>query len=1226
MSQLLTDTRNKLGKIASPDAFEALATAVLREAEPLYASIIHVGTNSDGRAIRSPVDGIAIYRAEGNRRLLMAQHTITARKDLKGKWLDQTKGDVFKAKAILAQERGRNAVEDATLVLTCTCDPSEDLIRDVHAAAGSALAVDLWPASRIADFLDRHPEGQWLRQRQFGDPAIRLSSSQAREISAKSVADYLPLVSRAEAIPRLLDSSLVRFAKESRGAGFVIGESGLGKSVALRRLCDEWLSNGGIAFVMPHEFVEQASTIEQAICSCLRQWSPELELGCGHAALSLASIEHPLLIVVEDVNRSSNPQRIVERLVGWSVAKKEGEKGSAGTHSWRLLCPVWRGNSGLSDSQLKDHVAQRSFVVDRFERSEAVAAIASKASTAGVSLTELEQNDLAEALGDDPLLIGLNRQWSAPSSDDAIRSYIDGIINDMADDILLAGDLRDALQSLCERMVEARCIYPGWTQIRLWFSEEDGVLPALRRLIEQGRIIHQEAHTGPERLAYRHDRVRDHLLGAAVVRLIVADRLGEDLWQEPYYSELIGLALPNLSAVTIHNAAKHNPPALFAALQKKGLDQHLRDELVKAAQSWADSTEFAGDANDQRRHHAMRFLARTDADFVLDLAKRFPFSYLQIEAMVRNGSARAAAARCASSDPGTNDRWRDRMIEHALSMHPNFISDLADLICSADTEPKLFEGALNLAGEIGDPKLCDALAARWASTEGKALTSGWLWASLRCCPPIDHPLAGELCELWRMMPTKERRGDNKHDSNPRWDIARHSLPGGFKRKPEPASIAFMIARSRKDRRLNHILTSILRKVNSTEAILHAAETAGRISRRAERSGGINFFASDLSREWSPDENGQALSENSRSALARIWRNKRRNRFDRKAAFLIWKQTPKAVELAELSALEADLVLADDALRCRLREGDQSALPLLKQRIWNTERGHYWWYNARRVGLGGLQEDVARFLDERRAKPPIDDGSSRGDHIVSELLMDARDDFAANSIVTHWDHLQFSPVFVQAALFLARPETVSLAHQALAESAEPGKLLEHIDSHWGVKTFERPGISEVAQLQTLEPVLKEISQLQFGDLYISHMFEAANDLGALEWRIEHLDPLITKSGRANCPYNKEALFASLDEEVAMTVSRDSRWFHIDHWFEWREKELWSRDALIEIIGEWAASRDNEHSAALLCETLLRFGERKDLRWLDRLSAERQETCADKISDCIYGVKRRALNGA
>ncbi len=187
MPSLVTQTRELLSKLASPDEFEALGTPVLRAAVPAYASLLHVGTNASGRAVRSPVDGIGIRVHRGGRHLLLVQHTITARKDLRQKWLKDESGDIAKAKAIFDKEVARKAVQGATLVITSTTDPDEALIRDVHAAVGDGLRIDLWSASRIADFLDRNPEGQWLRQQQFGTESIRLSASQARAISKQSL-------------------------------------------------------------------------------------------------------------------------------------------------------------------------------------------------------------------------------------------------------------------------------------------------------------------------------------------------------------------------------------------------------------------------------------------------------------------------------------------------------------------------------------------------------------------------------------------------------------------------------------------------------------------------------------------------------------------------------------------------------------------------------------------------------------------------------------------------------------------------------------------------------------------------------------------------------------------------------------------------------------------------------------------------------------------------------
>jgi hypothetical protein len=1221
MQTLLTQTRKQLSELGSPDEFEALVTGVLRAAVPGYAALHHVGTNASGRAVRSPVDGIGIHRNGSH--LVLVQHTITARRGLRRKWLGEKDGDVVKAREIFRTEIARGSVASGTLVLACSTDPDEKLIRDVHATVADGLKVDLWSGSRIADFLDRHPEGQWLRERQFGTEALRLSVFQARAISEQSLNAYLPLVARGDSVPRALDAVLAEFARKGRGTGFVIGESGLGKSVGLRRLADEWLSQGGVALILAHELIEQASTIEQAIAAGLRQWAPSLELGCGHSALGLSTAESPILLIVEDVNRSPNPRRIIERLIGWSAVGKTDAEGGLVAKPWRLLCPVWRGNAELPHGDLRDHVMRNSLVVDRFERKEAVEAIRGRAIRHGIQLTALQCNDLAAALGDDPLLIGLNRDWSSPSPQTAMQSFVTTNIDGVADDRLLASDLRHALDELAGRMVEQRAIYPKWRQIRGWLAGDADMLAAIRRLIDRRQIIHLNTGGADERLAYRHDRVRDYLLTQALARLIGAGRLTPELWSDPWYAALIGGALPLLPASAISETATYNPVALFAALQGGGFDDERRRLLIEAAQAWISSPAFSAEAADQQRHHAIRFLARTDGTFVAGLAKGFPFSSQQLEVLVRNGSARAGAALCLNREPGFNHPWRDRVIAHAVSRHPGFVPDLAGLIRNPDCSGKLLEGALYLAGEIGDPALCDALAARWTRDGGCRLSMGWLWAVLRCCPPVRHPLATTLCDLWATLPAKERQKGEERDSNPRWDIAGYSLPWAFARKPEPSAIAFLIARAKQDRRLEHVLSSILQKIDLPEAVIYVVRLSARISRRVEKNRGVNLFASLLESTWSPERRGRALSAQSRAALAQTWRNRRLNRFDRRSALFVWCLTPTREDLAELAMLEADSALADTALRTRLSAGDQSAIPLLRQRIWSAERGGHWWYHARRVGLAGLREDIQRYLEEHRIDASADGHVTDHDHILAELLMDSRDEFAVQTIIANWPYLKKSPLFVQAALYLATPETVALARSAITESAAPEKMLEHIDMNWGIKTDGRAGVVDLRQLEALEPYYGPMSESEWGDLRIISFFEAANGLGALGWRRKHLDPLIAKCGRGHCTSDKQSLFGSLDDQVALYVQQGRHWFSIDRWFEWREEELCERSALLAIVGEWACAQASSDAVALLCEALLYFGERRDLTLLERLSPALRASCAPAIANCTYGVRQRSL---
>jgi hypothetical protein len=498
--------------MSSADEFETLSTAVLRAAEPSYAALIHTGTNVDGRTVKSPVDGIDSSMYRGARRLLLVQHTIAARKELRRKWLDPDTGDLTKAVSIFKIEQQRDAVRTARVVLASSHDPDETLVRDVHAAAVPGLTVDIWPGSRIADFLDHDPDGQWLRQQQFGTAATRLSISVAQEISRASLDAFLPLVARADVVDRKVDQVLHRFATDARGTGFVIGESGLGKSTSLRRLGDVWIEEGGIALVIDEMLVGNLATLDQAVSAELRRWAPSLDPDCGKVALGLATPQRPVLLIVEDVNRSTNPRRIVERLVGWSATSADRKAAD-----WRVLCPIWRGNAAVAERSLREKVLSSSILIDRFERAEAIAAIGARAAASGIAPTALQLNDLAAAFGDDPLLIALNPNWTAPDPQETVRSYVGDNVEHAADDRLLASDLRHALEKLADRMVEERRIFPAWTSVRGWFASDPDGLSAIRRLVDHGAVMRLAED---DRLAYRHDRVRDHLLATAIARLI----------------------------------------------------------------------------------------------------------------------------------------------------------------------------------------------------------------------------------------------------------------------------------------------------------------------------------------------------------------------------------------------------------------------------------------------------------------------------------------------------------------------------------------------------------------------------------------------------------------------------------------------------------------------------------------------------------------------------------
>jgi hypothetical protein len=236
-------TTATLARITDEGLFERLATAILREANPLYAALTHPGVNAEGKTIPGPLDGIAFVPAVEPPHLIAVHHTTTGRENLRRKWLEgwsfagddssraSGTGDLPKTAAIVAEERRRTPSLRATLVLTCNEEPREDLVRDIHAVALSCrISVDLWSNSRLAHFLDTNPQGQWLRRQYLGVAEERLSRSLLKELSLKSLELHRPPDLPAAWIERQLDHTLASL--DQQPVTFVVAAPGFGKSVA----------------------------------------------------------------------------------------------------------------------------------------------------------------------------------------------------------------------------------------------------------------------------------------------------------------------------------------------------------------------------------------------------------------------------------------------------------------------------------------------------------------------------------------------------------------------------------------------------------------------------------------------------------------------------------------------------------------------------------------------------------------------------------------------------------------------------------------------------------------------------------------------------------------------------------------------------------------------------------------------------------------------------------
>jgi len=932
--------------------------------------------------------------------------------------------------------------------------------------------------------------------------------------------------------------------------------------------------------------------------------------------VTLCQQGNPLLLVVEDVNKASNPEALFEKLLRWqdSTSDKEGKK----QDRWRLLCPVWPGILSNTEPRMRERAANASIAVGPYLRAEAVEALRVNSQDIDIDATDIQLGDIAEALGDDPLLIALRRSNSSHAAADVIGSYIDYNLRQAESSDALAADLQDALTALAERMIAERDLAPSWKTIKDWFATDALVQASLRKLIHQQQIVRLVPQGGEQVLGFRHDRVRDFLLSNAMLSLTCKGELPESIWPDPYFSDLFGSVLENLPEADLTKVQRLNPASLLSALKRADLGADVRDEVLKRTRDWMASAGFAKQQNQFQRYHAIELLAQTDGPYVRQLIEQFEDTHWgKIEAGLRNGDVRAGARLCYSSEPSGRHDIRDRLINHAVMKHPEFVRELAELIeCPSITDDGL-AGALNLAGEIGDPSLLPAIDTAWQrDPTTERINYCWIWAALRCFDGTHRELLDSLCSVWASLPEDD---PEKEHSRPRWDLTGYSIPWALARKPNEFAIHYLLEKAEACPDLNWSITSILEKVDQPEAVIFIAQKMASIDHKIEGTDSFNVFANTGHAIWDAKDHGRRMSEASRIALSQIWQDQEQDKWLRVRAFGLWNQTLYNDELADLDGFDDDEALAEAVLRTRLQKGDKTAIPLLRKRLTSEEEWRErWWFNVRRVGLDELTDLVEETLSERRASKPKTpkDGDSDTDYILSELLMDRRNGYAEQVLLSHWDHLSASKRFVQAALYIATPELVERAHKVIKASDDPGIWFEHLSMHWGFKTVGRPGIVDQRQLEAIKPYIPTMDRMS-----VSAIFDSCNKLGLHVWRKEFVDPTYFNFERVEDVGSPEALASSLDRLIGRDNEPDP---FLDFWLRDRQGEGHDATVLLELIADWAAAKGKEKHLRLLCTAMRLIGSRSNLPLLDKSGLPNSPRAKAMRSNCRYAVMRRTLN--
>ncbi|WP_198597173.1 ATP-binding protein, partial [Vibrio splendidus] len=380
-------TIKKLSEFKDAAKFERLATAYLRASNPnKYQDTSHLGVNPKGSTVKAPLDGFATYEENGELGIAGLEHTTTEINKLHDKFLKDlstvkpkdpkkgatgTEGDLRKSIDVINTYRTQYPdIKRATVALVSTLDPKPNTILDAKALAKSNnIDLEIHGGTRIADYLDTTAKGQYLRKLYLGENPDKLSLELLRDITEKQIEEYSKFIDTQLIAQRTHNQFEVSHHK------FLVGESGVGKSIIASELLKTNFENGSAGIFLSEKFVAELNSLEEAITRQLALFESTLDNDAGAMALELCPTHLPFVIVIEDVNNSDNPIKLLQKILKW-IPKEHLIK-------WRLVCPVYPTYIDSLKHDEKERINEFTEYVGNYSTKEAVEAIKLKVAKSG---------------------------------------------------------------------------------------------------------------------------------------------------------------------------------------------------------------------------------------------------------------------------------------------------------------------------------------------------------------------------------------------------------------------------------------------------------------------------------------------------------------------------------------------------------------------------------------------------------------------------------------------------------------------------------------------------------------------------------------------------------------------------------------------------------------------------------------------------------------------------
>lgn len=769
-------------------------------------------------------------------------------------------------------------------------------------------------------------------------------------------------------------------------------------------------------------------------------------------------------------------------------------------------------------------------------------------------------------------------------------------------------------------MHEQRIVNLNWAEIESFLLSPDQ-LKMLKHILDQGQILRLIGDISSQSLIFRHDRVRDWLSASSIAKDLSTGKLCDSFISEPFYSKVIGMSLNknNINPEIVRFIKTVNPLALFYALQDFSFAKTNNQKAVLSSiQEWLQDKETNKKSNENLKFECSYVMANTESVHILDFIKFFKnggWPYYQ--AGFRNGDLEIGREYFSHriNTPGVNNPSHEKLVNYVLSKHRQKIITYLDDLLSKDKKSKEHRsGTLIFAGYTKDSNLFNSLKYAWDHDDDREeLLDDYFWACAQCCGDNPSALLDHIFDSWASLPEKSEKDElpSSRDS-----FAAHEIRWAFQRHVPKDAIDYFIKQTNRQE-LNWPITYMLQLIDHPSVMVYLASYFSNKDKDA-----LSFSFLHLSQEWERRQktSGYHMSRESREKLYKQWTNNKLKSKLREASFYLWAMTKSDEDINILKQYEQETVLQDLVLKERIKRKDYEVLPQLEEKLRNSTKNDSWWFLARNFWTVELINLLDEELSKRSQKAPRkwDDFFYSSDWNTPYLLKKISAHEAESILIKHWDHLKYSSLFVQTALYVATDELLSLVAEVVLECPDPKTLFKYLDQHYGIREKGHPGVTDIRQLNSLVPYIDYL-----GKTTIQSLWSLCNERGWFEFRKKYFDTLLQYSGLIHTQFlSGNKVIQSLNDICV----KDHKQWHAKNWVDdYLETGVKERE-ILDSVFNWI--KEQEKITVDVIETslavIVKIGNRSQFQELLNICKSVKVEYSDHFDNAYFLLRKTQLH--